>query len=51
MLLTQAELLKKYEEEQLPASLKKLEKILVSNNGGDSFFVGNAVNIWITLLK
>ena len=41
----QAELSKKYEDEQLPASLEKLEKILGSNKGGNGFFVGDAVNI------
>jgi len=35
-----AEAKKKYTEEQLPASLAMLEKLLISNGGGDKFFVG-----------
>jgi len=36
-----AELKKKYIEEQLPLFLTKLEQLLIANNSGDSFFVGN----------
>jgi glutathione S-transferase len=35
-----AELKKKYAEEQLPAHLTLLEKLLTANHGGDKFFVG-----------
>ena len=38
----QAELKKKYEEEQLPASLEHLEKMLSSCGNGE-YFVGNKV--------
>lgn len=43
-LATQAELKKKYIEEQLPAFLKHLEAMLVANKGGNGFFVGDAVS-------
>jgi len=43
-----AELLKKYSEEQLPATYASLEKILESNNGGDGFFVGDSLT-WADL--
>jgi len=36
-----AEAKKKFAEEQLPASLALLEAILISNKGGDKFFVGD----------
>ncbi len=39
----QAELKKKYSEEQLPATYASLENILKSNKGGDGFLVGDAV--------
>jgi len=37
----QAELKKKWLEEQLPASLDRFEKILKENKGGDGYFVGD----------
>jgi len=43
-----AELKKKYLEEQLPAFLGKLEALLVSNNGGDGYFVGDSLT-WADL--
>jgi glutathione S-transferase len=43
-----AELHKKYIEEQLPASLDNLEKLLTQNNGGDGFFVGDSLT-WADL--
>jgi glutathione S-transferase len=36
-----AEMKKKFADEQLPASLTLLEKLLTSNHGGDKFFVGD----------
>jgi len=36
-------MLKKFLEEQLPKSLAALENLLKDNNGGDGFFVGDAV--------
>jgi len=36
-----AEAKKKFVEEQLPASLTMLEALLVANNGGTGYFVGN----------
>jgi len=44
----QAELKKKYIEEQLPVWLTKLEAFLVANNSGDSFFVGHSLT-WADL--
>jgi len=35
---------KKFLEEELPKSLEKLEKLLKDNDGGDGFFVGDAVH-------
>ena len=35
---------KKYQEEQMPKFLGMLEKLLVSNKGGDGYFVGDKVN-------
>jgi len=43
-----AELKKKYIEEQLPVWLPKLEALLVANNSGDSFFVGDSLT-WADL--
>jgi len=43
-----AELKKKYIEEQLPVFLTKLEALLVANNSGDSFFVGDSLT-WADL--
>lgn len=40
-----ATLKKKLVEEQLPASLGNLEKLLKSNKGGDGFFVGDALTL------
>ena len=37
------EIRKKYETEQLPKFLGMLEKLLVSNKGGDGYFVGDKV--------
>jgi len=39
---------KKFSEEQLPASLKLLEKLLTANHGGDKFFVGDELT-WLDL--
>jgi len=39
--IRKAELKKKYAEEQLPAFLTLLEKLLTANQGGDTFFVGD----------
>jgi len=39
----QAELSKKFLEDQLPKSLAALENLLKENKGGDGFFVGDAV--------
>lgn len=43
-----ADLKKKFLEEQLPASLGSLEKILKENKGGDGFFVGDGLT-WADL--
>jgi len=43
-----AELKKKYVEEQLPAYLTFLEKLLTANHGGDKFFVGDEMT-WADL--
>ena len=43
LFFVQAELKKKYSEEQLPAAYANLESILKSNKGGDGFLVGDAV--------
>ena len=37
------EIKKKYETEQMPKYLGMLEKLLVSNKGGDGYFVGDKV--------
>ena len=37
--------LKKYEEETLPWYLERLQELLVENNGGDGWFVGDDVSI------
>jgi len=42
------ELKKKYFDEQLPDYLNKLEALLVSNKGGDGFFVGDSLT-WADL--
>jgi len=42
------ELRKKYIEEQLPAFLDKLEVLLVANNGGNGYFVGDSLT-WADL--
>jgi len=42
------ELKKKYIEEQLPEFLNKLEALLVSNNGGKGYFVGDSLT-WADL--
>jgi glutathione S-transferase len=39
---------KKYVEEQLPAFLDRLEALLVSNNGGNGYFVGDSLT-WADL--
>jgi len=36
---------KKFIEEQLPAPLDNLEKLLKENNGGDGFLVGSEVSL------
>ena len=41
--MIQAELKKKFEEDNLPRVLTNLEKLLKENHGGDSFFVGDTV--------
>jgi len=38
-----AELVKKFADEVLPEGLKKMEKLLEGNNGGNGFFVGDSV--------
>jgi len=38
-----AELVKKFAEEALPEGLRKLEKLLEKNKGGDGFFVGDSL--------
>jgi glutathione S-transferase len=43
-----AELKRKYIEEQLPVFLTNLEALLVANNSGDSFFVGDSLT-WADL--
>jgi glutathione S-transferase len=43
-----AEAKKKYAEEQLPAFLKLLERLLTANHDGDKFFVGEEVT-WVDL--
>jgi len=40
----QAELKKKYTEEQLPIYLDNLEKLLKENNDGGGYFVGDDVS-------
>jgi len=51
LFFVQAELQKKYSEEQLPAAYASLENILKSNKGGDGFFVGDAVSSNISPLS
>ncbi len=41
----QEEVKKNYMEETFPNTLANLEKILISNNGGDGFFVGKKVRL------
>jgi len=43
--IRKAELKRKYIEEQLPAWLTKLEALLVANNGGDGYFVGDELTL------
>ena len=44
----QNEIRKKYETEELPKFLGMLVKLLVSNKGGDGYFVGDKVIIlWL----
>jgi len=43
-----ASTMKKFKEEQLPGSLDSLEKLLIGNNGGDGFLVGNELT-WADL--
>lgn len=43
-----AALMKKYLEEDLPTYLKHLEALLISNQGGDKYFVGNELT-WADL--
>jgi glutathione S-transferase len=43
-----AEMKKKFAEEQMPASLTLLEKLLTANHGGDKFFVGDELT-WADL--
>jgi len=43
-----AEMKKKYIEEQLPVFLTKLEALLVANNSGNSFYVGDSLT-WADL--
>jgi glutathione S-transferase len=45
----QAEIKKKYIEEQLPAYLTLLEALLTANHGGDKFFVGDELT-WTDLV-
>jgi hypothetical protein len=40
----QAELKKKYFDEQLPAFLANFEKLLTANNKGDGYFIGKKVS-------
>ena len=42
--LLQAELKKKYSEEQLPNFLATFEKVLKENKGGNGYFVGDEVS-------
>ena len=44
MLIVQAELITKYKDETLPYYLSKLEQLLISNDGGDGYFVGSEVS-------
>ncbi len=44
MLLLQYEMMKSHFEEGCLQTLTLLEKILIENNGGDGFFVGDKVN-------
>jgi len=46
--IRKAELKKKFGEEQLPASLALLEKLLTDNQGGDKYFVGDELT-WLDL--
>ena len=39
----QAELVKKYFDEQLPGFLANFEKLLTANNNGDGYFIGTEV--------
>ena len=40
----QSDLGKRWEEEQKPTFLRNLENLLISNNGGDGYFVGDSVS-------
>ena len=37
-------MLKECVEDKLPVAFQNLEKMLIENNGGDGFFVGDEVN-------
>ncbi|KAK2163090.1 hypothetical protein NP493_1485g00055 [Ridgeia piscesae] len=39
------EMKKKYQEEQMPKFLGMLEKLLVSNKGGDGYFIGDKITV------
>jgi len=51
LLFIKAELTKKFVEEQLPASLGHLEKMLKENNGGNGYLVGDGVSAFISSFK
>ena len=44
------ELRTKFVKEQSPVFLADLEKLLVGNNGGDGFFVGEEVHLFFKLV-
>ena len=47
----QAEILTAVKEQKVPNAFEILEKLLVANNGGDGFFVGDAVSTRHSILQ
>lgn len=44
MFLLQAKLLEKFLDDELPTYCKNFEKMLIQNDGGVGYFVGNSVS-------
>ena len=50
MFVLQAAMFQKAQEETVPFFLQKLEAILVSSNGGDGYFVGDDVSLYLPIV-